>query len=174
MHHHRAMIRHLDAEVRPAAEADPVQLLRYIVGTWHAESVVAHGERMYPAQHAGFIAGSGDRIVGHVSYRIDGDGCEITSISADPQGAGTGTRLLRAVIETASAAHCHRVWLTTTNDNLDALRFYQRRGFRLAALRPGAVERARMELKPEIPEVGSFGIRMRDELDLELDPRSAR
>jgi ribosomal protein S18 acetylase RimI-like enzyme len=55
--------------------------------------------------------------------------------------------------------------LTTTNDNVDALRFYQRRGFRLAALRPGAVDEAR-RIKPEIPQVGEHGIPLHDELDL--------
>jgi hypothetical protein len=60
------------------------------------------------------------------------------------------------------------VWLVTTNDNLDALRFYQRRGFRLAKLRRGAVDAARSRLKPTIPEVGSFGIPIRDEIVLEL------
>jgi GNAT superfamily N-acetyltransferase len=59
-----------------------------------------------------------------------------------------------------------RLRLTTTNDNLDALRFYQRRGFRLVALRPGAVDAARA-LKPEIPVTGAHGIPLRDELDLE-------
>jgi len=57
----------------------------------------------------------------------------------------------------------------TTNDNLRALGFYQRRGFRLASLRPGAVDEARRTLKPEIPEIGDDGIPIRDELDLEMD-----
>jgi hypothetical protein len=60
------------------------------------------------------------------------------------------------------------VWLVTTNDNLVALRFYQRRGFRLSALRPGAVDEARRRLKPAIPDAGAFGIPLRDELELEL------
>ena len=45
------------------------------------------------------------------------------------------------------------------------LRFYQRRGFRLAELRPGAVDRAR-QLKPQIPTAGDYGIPLRDEIDL--------
>ena len=68
----------------------------------------------------------------------------------------------------ARRARCRSVQLTTTNDNLDALRFYQRRGFRLVAVRPGAVDDARRTLKPAIPAIGSHGIPMRDELDLEL------
>ena len=50
-----------------------------------------------------------------------------------------------------------RVWLVTTNDNLAALRFYQRRGFALAALHPRAIEVSR-RLKPSIPPVGHDGI----------------
>ena len=56
----------------------------------------------------------------------------------------------------------------TTNDNLDALRFYQRRGFRLVALRPGAVDESRVSLKPQIGVSGDFEIPLRDELELEL------
>jgi hypothetical protein len=58
--------------------------------------------------------------------------------------------------------------VTTTNDNLAALRFYQRAGFRFAELRPGAVSEAR-SLKPSIPETGNDGIPIRDEIDLVLE-----
>ena len=126
---------------------DSAVLLDHVVATWHAEAVVAHGERIYPARLPGFVALSGERIVGHISYRIEGGRCEITSIDATPQHEGIGTRLLEAAIEAARRAGCRAVWLTTTNDNLDAIRFYQRRGFRLLALRPGAVDRARATLK---------------------------
>jgi ribosomal protein S18 acetylase RimI-like enzyme len=74
---------------------------------------------------------------------------------------------LLAAIEAVAREHgCVRLWLVTTNDNLGALRFYQRRGFRLTALRPDALGAAR-RLKPEIPLVGDFGIPLRDELELE-------
>jgi hypothetical protein len=55
---------------------------------------------------------------------------------------------------------CQLLTVTTTNDNLEALRFYQRRGFRLAAVDPGAVERGR-RLKPEVPLLGNHGIPIR-------------
>jgi hypothetical protein len=59
------------------------------------------------------------------------------------------------------------VWLVTSNDNLDAIRFYQRRGLRLVAVHPGAIDQAR-EIKPAIPLVGHYGIPIRDELEFEL------
>ena len=65
------------------------------------------------------------------------------------------------------AAGCRRLWLITTNDNLAALRFYQRRGFELVAVHRRAVAAAR-RLKPEIPLVGAHGIPIRDEIELEM------
>jgi ribosomal protein S18 acetylase RimI-like enzyme len=156
-------------EIRPASEADPAALLQFVVDSWGAETVVGHEEEMYPARHAGFVALREGRIVGHVTYRGDGERCEITTIQATPRQAGVGSMLMDAVLRAARDEGYRVVWLTTTNDNLDALRFYQRRGFRINAVRRGAVDRARATLKPEIPEVGMYGIRIRDELDLDLD-----
>lgn len=153
-------------EIRPASDVDREALRRHLVETWHAEEVVAHGELYYPLELPGFVAVEGERIRGHVTYRVTGDGCEITSIDATPPRSGVGTRLMDAAEQAARGARCRRIWLVTTNDNLDALRFYQRRGYRLSALRPGAVDAGR-RLKPELPEVGSYGIPMRDELELE-------
>jgi ribosomal protein S18 acetylase RimI-like enzyme len=155
-------------EIRRASDVDPEALREHVVRTWHAESVVAHDEAMYPAQHAGFVALRDREIIGHVSYRGEGKRCEIVSIDAQPQHSGIGSMLMEAALQAAREEGYEVVWLTTTNDNLDAIRFYQRRGFRFSALRPGAVDRARETLKPEIPEVGSYGIPVHDELDLEL------
>ena len=71
--------------------------------------------------------------------------------------------------EAAGEAGCTRLWVVTTNDNLDALRFYQRRGFRLDRLRPGEVDASRADLKPEIPWYGDYGIPLRDEIELVTD-----
>ena len=65
-----------------------------------------------------------------------------------------------------------RVWLVTTNDNLAALAPLPAAGWRLAALRPGAIDEARRTLKPSIGEIGEHGIPIRDEL--ELDARALR
>jgi N-acetylglutamate synthase-like GNAT family acetyltransferase len=75
--------------------------------------------------------------------------------------------LIEAVAAAARASGCRRVWLITTNDNLTALAFYQKRGFVLTALHPNAVAASR-KLKPEIPLVAENGIPIRDELELEL------
>ena len=116
----------------------------------------------------GFIAERDDRTIGLATYRLENDECEIAFIATLERHAGVGTALLNALLRAVS--QCDRIWLVTTNDNLEALRFYQRRGFVLSALRPGAVDQARKELKPQISTVGEFGIPLRDEIELELRP----
>ncbi|WP_173918162.1 N-acetyltransferase [Halobacillus sp. Marseille-Q1614] len=64
------------------------------------------------------------------------------------ENAGVGTALIEKVKE--HCGDCQRVWLITTNDNLNALKFYQKRGFQLRFIHRNAVEKAR-EIKPEIP-----------------------
>lgn len=105
--------------------------------------------------------------VGAATFRLDGEGgCELMSLNAQREGRGVGSALLEAVEAAARRAGCYHLWLITTNDNLDALRFYQRRGYRLAALYPGAVDQAR-KAKPTIPLVGERGIPLHDEIELD-------
>ena len=75
--------------------------------------------------------------------------------------------MIEEVERIALDAGCRRVSLITTNDNIDGLRFYQRRGFRLTELHASAVDGSRESLKPEIPETGEYGIPIRDELELQ-------
>ncbi len=69
--------------------------------------------------------------------------------------------------EGARAAGCRRVWLVTSNDNLPALKFYQRRGYELVAVHRRAIDAARA-LKPEIAPTGLYGLPVRDEIELEI------
>jgi ribosomal protein S18 acetylase RimI-like enzyme len=130
--------------------------------------VVSRGVLHTLAELPGLVAERRGARVGFASYRIEGDACELVAIRALEEGLGTGSALLAAVEEAARRAGAARLWLVTTNDRTRALRFYQRRGFRLGALRPGAVDRARA-LKPSIALVGDDGIPLRDELELEKE-----
>jgi RimJ/RimL family protein N-acetyltransferase len=102
-----------------------------------------------------------------LTYQVDGDGVEVVTIDALRRRSGIGTALLARVIQVAEGSGVARVWLITTNDNLRAIRFYQRRGFRITAVDPGAADRARL-LKPSIPLVADNGVALHDELELEL------
>jgi hypothetical protein len=118
--------------------------------------------------HPRLVALAGGEVAGVLTY-VPGDGTvEALTVHASERGRGVGTAMLAALRARAAAEGWRRIWLITTNDNVDALRFYQRRGFRLVAVHAGAVDASRATLKPSIPELGAFGIPIRDELELEL------
>ncbi|MEO8229315.1 MAG: GNAT family N-acetyltransferase [Chloroflexota bacterium] len=119
----------------------------------------------------GFMAERDHTAVGLLTYRLDVDAAELSSIVATPRRTGSGSALLAALVEAVRAAHLDWIWVVTTNDNVDALRFYQRRGFRIGEVRVGAVDRARKALKPSIARLGEHGIPLRDEIELVLDLR---
>lgn len=133
---------------------------------WGAPETVVHDTVFHPAVLPGLIAEREGRIVGLLTYHVTADVLEIVTLNALTRRTGIGSLLIDAVRAEAKRRRCRELTLTTTNDNVDALRFYQRRGFYLAALRPGAVDRARQERKPEIPLTGEYGIPLRDEIDL--------
>lgn len=103
--------------------------------------------------------------VGAITWFPRDGAWEIVSLNATVSGRGIGTALLDAIEERATLARVPQLRLVTTNDNLDALGFYQKRGYRLAELRVGAVDRAR-QAKPAIPLLGERDIPIHDEIVL--------
>lgn len=154
-------------DIRPLVDADREWVEPLVVERWGEPIVVGRGRVWRPAELPGFAAFEDDRCVGLVTYELDGPACEIVTIDALEEGCGVGTALLAAVGAAAREARCDRLRLLTTNNNLRALAFYQKRGFRLVDLVPGAIDEERKR-KPSIPEVDSAGLPIRDELHLEL------
>ena len=136
-----------------------------MVELWGSALQIVHQTVFRPAELPGLVAERAGRLVGLLTYHAADGVLEVVTLNALERRTGVGTILMEAVAADATQLRCHEIRLTTTNDNLDAIRFYQRRGLRLVALRPGAVDRARLE-KPEIPRVGAHGIPLRDEIDL--------
>lgn len=153
--------------VRPAGCADRKAVTELLVSRWGATEMIVHGERIDAATLPALIAvDSGGSLLGAVTFAEREDGYEVVSLDAVDPGNGVGTALLESVFARARAETGARVWLVTTNDNIDAIRFYQRRGMRLVGVEVGAVDRARA-LKPQIPLVGDHGIEIHDELEFQ-------
>lgn len=139
-----------------------------LISHWLADFIISRGRKLYPAELPGFLAiDETEKVVGLVTYEIIGDQCEVVTLDAFTPWSGIGTALMKEVEAVARAAGCRRMWLITTNDNLEAVRFYQRRGLTIAAVHVNALEQSR-KLKPQIPTVGNFGIQMRDEIEFEM------
>jgi N-acetylglutamate synthase-like GNAT family acetyltransferase len=154
-------------DVRQATAADHARIVDLLARSWGGTTVIAHGVTYDAATLPALLAERRGRLAGLLTYAIEGDALEVVSIDAVVKRAGAGTVLLEAAAGLAERTGLRRLWLITTNDNLNALRFYQRRGMRLVRVAPGAVDESR-KIKPGIPLVGDFGIEIHDELTLEL------
>jgi ribosomal protein S18 acetylase RimI-like enzyme len=152
-------------DVRPLREADRERARAWLREHWD-EAMAANGELFYPADHEGFIAGDWD---GLITYRLSDGRCEVTLLEALREGQGIGSALLDATAAAARDAGCAELWLVTTNDNLRALEWYERKGFTVTEVRPGAVDRSRETVKPSIPTHNPHtGLPISDEIELSL------
>jgi ribosomal protein S18 acetylase RimI-like enzyme len=154
-------------EVRPIGPADLAWVRSLFAERWGGVVSVSRGVARDTTALPGFVAFLDGERAGVATYRLGGRACELVTLDSVREGAGAGTALVDAVAAAARGAGAVRLWLITTNDNLPALRFYQRYGFDLVAVHRDAVARSR-RLKPSIPEVGRDGIPIRHEIELEL------
>jgi ribosomal protein S18 acetylase RimI-like enzyme len=153
--------------IRPLDDNERAWLEEQLTRSWGSSKIVNRGYAHNAAQLPAFVCLAQEDVLGVATFHIHNEECELVTLNALRQGRGVGTALLEAVVKEATLQGCQRVWLVTTNDNLSALRFYQRRDMRLVAIHRGAVDLART-IKSSIPLIGHYGIQVHDELELEL------
>ena len=136
---------------------------------WGSDFMVTKGQVHHYKDLDGYLAMDNDKIVGLLTFRKFNDEIEIISLDSFKKNTGVGTALLDKVIEFAKQNSIKRFWLITTNDNLNALRFYQRRNWSITALYKDAVTKAR-KIKPTISITGYYDIPLRHEIELEYEP----
>ena len=155
-------------DIRPLISSDKRWLTDFLITHWGSAMMVSRGRLFDVSTHCGWVAENDQKeVMGLITYEhLVDESREITCLESRTETQGIGSRLLQAVIDQARAEKWPRLWLITTNDNLNALRFYQKRGFVLKALYPNALEISRC-LKPEIPIIGLNNITIRDEIELE-------
>jgi GNAT superfamily N-acetyltransferase len=160
--------------IQPISNEDVFWVKQCLSKQWGSTQVVSRGNVHHADKLPGFIARSEQRIhqydagtpLGLITYHIQGKACEIVTLDSLIEGIGVGTQLILAVESIAKQSGCSRLWLITTNDNTQALKFYQKRGFTLTALYRDVIRYSR-QLKPEIPIIGMNEIPIRDEIELE-------
>ena len=114
-----------------------------------------------------FVGELDGKPAGFITYAKEKTDCEIVALYCAVEKQGLGTAFIDLVKEVAQKDGCRRVWIMTTNDNTHALRFYQKRGFFITAIRTNVMEKQR-KLKPSIPLLGNDGIPIRDEIELAI------
>jgi GNAT superfamily N-acetyltransferase len=153
--------------IREKTSADGERLTALWTAHFGAPHVVSRGREHRPLLLPGFVAEEGGALLGAVTFQRTGDELEIVTLDSQSEDHGVGTALLATIVSQAHARGIVRLWLVTTNDNMRALRFSQRRGWSICALHVNAVDAAR-KLKPEIPLTGDHEIPIRHEIEFEF------
>lgn len=143
------------------------QVNAFLIQHWYTTKMVICGRVIDLSVADGFVFVDETEIVGLITYIINEKVLEILSLDSIYENQGIGTMLLNQVIREAEKNSCRRIVLITTNDNMNALRFYQKRGFEMIQLFYNSVEKSR-KLKPEIPLIGEYDIPLKSEIQMEM------
>ena len=154
-------------KIRPIQDTDSGWINETMKESWGSHEVVSRGRIHDICRLPGYVAIYNGSRSGLITYYIENKECEIVSLNSFVRGISIGSQLIEAVQSSARAEDCIRVWLITTNDNTNALRFYQKRGFTIAAIYVNSIQESR-KLKPTIPLYGFDEIPIKDEIELEI------
>ena len=155
--------------IRPIQAGDRLKINRFLIEQWYATEIILRGERVDISDAHGWAAwDKEDELIGLITFRNLHGECEILSLDSLQENHGIGTALVSKVIDYARTVGCHQIKLITTNDNIRAIRFYQKRGFDMAKLYHNAMEETR-KLKPEVPLLGMHGIPLNHEIEFVME-----
>jgi GNAT superfamily N-acetyltransferase len=158
---------HLDlppVRVRPSEDRDRRAVDDLFSRDFGRTRLIVFGEELQLHDAATIVAEMEGDIAGALAYRAQGTALQILALATDPmwQRSGVGAYLVAEAEQWARQHHVPNVLVAVTNDNLPSLYFYQRRGYRITEVFPGAVARH----FNEEPSIGFAGIPIRDEIHL--------
>lgn len=157
----------LDFHISEIKSEDKPIVHSFISNSWGSSMSVSKGQIFNTTELPGFISKMDNKVIGLITFNIQEKNCEIVTLDSNIRNQGLGIKLINRVIEKAKLYKCNRVWLITTNDNSNAIRFYQKRGFDWVGFYKDSMQGSR-KLKPEIPEFGINNIPIRHEIEFEL------
>lgn len=152
--------------IRDVLSQDRKWIVEVLVDAWSSTRVVSRGVIHQANDLPGIIATRNKENIGLLIYNIVDSDFEIVTLNSMRKREGIGTALIHRAEEIGRIKGCSRMWVVTTNDNSDALKFYQELGFQIRAIHKDAIVHSRL-LKPEIPLVGKNDIPITDEIELE-------
>ena len=158
----------MDIKIREINSEDKAWVHDFMIKEWGADKIVIPNGVYIPSDLSGFIAEKEGKPVGIVTFVKEDLVCKIITLNAFEKHEGIGTKLLETVLEDANREDLKKIFVYTTNDNVDALRFYQKRGFVIQNVYIDQIVNSR-KIKPEISTIGEYGIPIRDDFELRLD-----
>jgi ribosomal protein S18 acetylase RimI-like enzyme len=150
--------------VRQAEPQDHEPVLALFRRDFGRAAIVAFGEVMPLEDQPAMIAEMKGELAGALAYRLMPDALHVVALATDPmwQRSGVASHLVAEVEILARRHGLRKLVFSTSNDNLPALYFYQRRGWTIAEVVPGAM----IPHRAAPNAVGFAGIPVRDEIRL--------
>ena len=153
-------------EIKLADKEDKQRVKEIFIREWHSDMMVSKGYTHYVDNLNSIIAKEEQKIVGILTYCFMRHEIEIVSLDSFDEGRGIGTKLLAFAIDYFKSLSPKRIWLITSNDNCNAMRFYQKRGWQMIDIHFNAIKEAR-KIKPQIPLLGNDKIPILHEIEFE-------
>jgi len=158
---------HLDLPpvlVREGSDQDRAKALELFQRDFGPAQLVAYGEAVSLENANVLVAETEREIAGALAWRHFDGAFHILALATDPmwQRAGVGGHLVAEAELLARRQDQPRVIVTVTNDNLTALYFYQRRGYRFSAILRDSVAAHAGDQEA----IGFAGIPIKDEVQL--------
>ena len=152
--------------IKPITNQSRQSVISFFKEHWGSAKMIISSGTFDCAQLDGYMYEEDEMILGLLTYVVHEDALEVISLDSIREGQGIGTQLMHEAELLAKEKGLTKITLITTNDNLTALKFYQKRGYRIVEVIPDAVAEAR-KVKPTIPLIGNDDIPLHDELLLE-------
>jgi ribosomal protein S18 acetylase RimI-like enzyme len=131
---------------------------------WGEEEQLTFDGKFRVAELPGFVAKAQERVIGFISFSPTSDALLVVALGVLPryQCCGIGRRLIRKVEVEARKLGKIKVLVSTSNDDLPALGFYQSRGFQIFEVKPNVIAEKHAKILR-----GIGGLPVRDELRLQ-------
>lgn len=159
------------AQIPPVLSLRPIEdkseIAAFMVSTWGStRMMVAMQVYDVMAIEATGLYDSENKLVAFASWALRDKTAYLCALHALVQGKGYARHLLAALMPMLKDKGARTIRAMITNDNMPALAFYQKNGFRFATLYVGGVDAYRTTM-PGMITHGYEGIAIHDALELE-------
>lgn len=147
-----------------SSDQERAAVRRFVKRFWGEQEQLTFDRKFTVALLPGYVAKLKGKVVGFISAADMDDAAIVVALGVLPQyqGSGIGKGLIKKVEEDAAGRGKKRLLVSTSNDDLPALAFYQSLGFQLYEVKPNVIAEKHGKT---LPGIGNLPIR--DELRLQ-------
>jgi len=149
--------------VKAKTKKEKEKIREFVERFWGEQEQLTFDKRFIVAELPTYIAKEKDSIVGFISFAETEDATIITALGILPQcqNAGVGKALIKKVEAETKQLSKKQLLVSTSNDDLPALAFYQSLGFQIYEVKPDVIAEKHGKIIK-----GISGLPVRDELRL--------